>query len=27
LPHLVVSTIKAWRTQTPFLVRHFWILD
>jgi hypothetical protein len=27
LPHLVVSTIKVWRTRTPFLVRHLWILD
>jgi hypothetical protein len=22
LPHLVVSTIKVWRTRTPFLIRH-----
>jgi hypothetical protein len=27
LPHLVVSTIKVWRTRTPFLVRQLWILD
>jgi hypothetical protein len=27
LPNLVVSTIKVWRTQTPFLVCHLWILD
>jgi hypothetical protein len=27
LPHLVVLTIKVWRTQTPFLVHHIWILD
>jgi hypothetical protein len=27
LPHLVVLTIKVWRTPTPFLVFHFWILD
>jgi hypothetical protein len=27
LPHLVVSTIKVWRTRTPFLVHHLWILD
>jgi hypothetical protein len=26
-PHLVVLSIKVWRTQTPFLVRHPWILD
>jgi hypothetical protein len=26
LPHLVVSTIKVWRTRTPFLVHHLWIL-
>jgi hypothetical protein len=26
-PHLVVFTIEVWRTQTPFLVRHPWILD
>jgi hypothetical protein len=26
-PHLVVSTINVWRTRTPFLVRHLWILD
>jgi hypothetical protein len=27
LPHLVVLTIKVWRTRTLFLVRHLWILD
>jgi hypothetical protein len=27
LPQLVVLTIKVWRTRTPFLVRHLWILD
>jgi hypothetical protein len=27
LPHLVVLTIKVWRTRTPFLVFHLWILD
>jgi hypothetical protein len=27
LPHVVVLTIKVWRTQTPFLVCHLWILD
>jgi hypothetical protein len=27
LPHMVVLTIKVWRTRTPFLVRHLWILD
>jgi hypothetical protein len=27
LPHTVGLTIKVWRTQTPFLVRHIWILD
>jgi hypothetical protein len=27
LPRLVVITIKLWRIQTPFLVRHLWILD
>jgi sirohydrochlorin ferrochelatase len=26
LPHVVVLTIKVWRTRTPFLVRHLWIL-
>jgi hypothetical protein len=26
-PDLVVLAIKVWRTQTPFLVRHPWILD
>jgi hypothetical protein len=25
--HLVVSTIKVWRTRTPLLVCHLWILD
>jgi hypothetical protein len=27
LPHMVVLTIKVWRTQTPFLARHLWILN
>jgi hypothetical protein len=27
LPHLVVLTIKVWRTRTPFLVRRLWILE
>jgi hypothetical protein len=27
LPHMVVPTIKVWRTQTLFLVCHLWILD
>jgi sirohydrochlorin ferrochelatase len=27
LPHMVVLTIKLWRTRTPFLVCHLWILD
>jgi sirohydrochlorin ferrochelatase len=27
LPHMVVLTIKVWRTRTPVLVRHLWILD
>jgi hypothetical protein len=27
LPHMVVLTIKVWRTRTPFLVCHLWILD
>jgi hypothetical protein len=27
MPHLVVLTIKVWRTRTPFMVRHLWILD
>jgi hypothetical protein len=27
LPHVVVLTIKVWRTRTPFLVLHLWILD
>jgi hypothetical protein len=27
LPHLVILTIKVWRTRTPFLVCHLWILD
>jgi hypothetical protein len=26
-PHLVVFAIELWRTRTPFLVRHPWILD
>jgi phage terminase large subunit GpA-like protein len=26
-PHLVVLPIEVWRTRTPFLVRHLWILD
>jgi hypothetical protein len=26
-PHLVVLAIAVWRTRTPFLVRHPWILD
>jgi hypothetical protein len=26
-PHLVVFAIEVWRTQTPFLVCHPWILD
>jgi hypothetical protein len=26
-PHLVVLPIEIWRTRTPFLVRHLWILD
>jgi hypothetical protein len=26
LPHMVVLTIKVWRTRTPFLVHHLWIL-
>jgi hypothetical protein len=26
-PHLVVLAIEVWRTQTPFLVCHPWILD
>jgi hypothetical protein len=26
-PHLVVLAIELWRTRTPFLVRHPWILD
>jgi hypothetical protein len=26
-PHLVVLAIEVWRTQTPFLVHHPWILD
>jgi hypothetical protein len=26
-PHLVVFSIKVWRTRTSFLVRHPWILD
>jgi hypothetical protein len=27
LPHVVVLTIKVWRTRTPFLACHLWILD
>jgi hypothetical protein len=27
LPHLVVLFIEVWRTQSPFLVHHLWILD
>jgi hypothetical protein len=27
IPHLVVFAIEVWRTRTPFLVRHPWILD
>jgi hypothetical protein len=27
LPHMEVLTIKVWRTRTPFLVRHLWILE
>jgi hypothetical protein len=27
LPHMVVLTIKVWRTRTPFPIRHLWILD
>jgi hypothetical protein len=26
-PHMVVFAIEVWRTRTPFLVRHPWILD
>jgi hypothetical protein len=26
-PHLVVFDTEVWRTRTPFLVRHPWILD
>jgi hypothetical protein len=26
-PHLVVFAIEVWRTRTPFLVYHPWILD
>jgi hypothetical protein len=26
-PHLVILAIEVWRTRTPFLVRHPWILD
>jgi hypothetical protein len=26
-PHLVVLPIEVWRTRTPFLVCHLWILD
>jgi hypothetical protein len=27
IPHLVVLAIEVWRTRTPFLVRHLWIID
>jgi hypothetical protein len=27
LLHMVVLTIKVWRTRTPFLLCHFWSLD
>jgi hypothetical protein len=27
LPHLVILTIKVWRTRTPFLVHRLLILD
>jgi hypothetical protein len=27
LPHLVVLTLKVWRTWITFLVCHLWILD
>jgi hypothetical protein len=27
LPHMIVLTIKVWRTRTPFQVHHLWILD
>jgi hypothetical protein len=27
LPHMVVLTIKVWRTRTALLVCHLWILD
>jgi hypothetical protein len=27
LPHLVVLTVKVWRTRTPFLVCHLFILE
>jgi hypothetical protein len=27
LPHMVVLTIKVWRTRTLFLACHIWILD
>jgi hypothetical protein len=27
LPYLVILTIKVWRTRTPFLLHHLWILD
>jgi hypothetical protein len=26
-PHLVVLSIEVWRTRTPFLAHHSWILD
>jgi hypothetical protein len=26
-PHLVVFSIEVWRTRSPFLVCHPWILD
>jgi hypothetical protein len=27
LPHMVVLTTNVWRTRTPFLEHHLWILD
>jgi hypothetical protein len=27
LPHMVVLTIKVWRTRTLFLIHHLWFLD
>jgi hypothetical protein len=27
LPHMLVLSIEVWRTRTPFLVHHLWILD